>query len=125
MFVLLQTGQDPGGIGVLGVLAVVVALFLVLNAMWKRDKQRKAARDKAVADRLLDKIWERPDDPINVARLARRAGLRQQVAQSIIDGKLLKEGYVHYKRRKQDRRERLFLSPSGREAMQRRASQKS
>jgi DNA-binding MarR family transcriptional regulator len=43
------------------------------------------------------------------------------VVREICEGKLIREGYLHRKKRpKKDRVERLFLSPSGVEAMQRR-----
>jgi hypothetical protein len=120
--VLLQTRGGGGGVGVLVILAVLVGLFLTLNAIWKRDKRLKSARDKALANRLLKRIYERPGDPVNVAALARQERLPESVVKQICEGKLVGEGYLQRKKRpKIDRQERLFLSPSGVEAMQRRA----
>lgn len=118
---LMQTSEDGHGIGVLGVLVLLVLLFLVLNSLWRRDKRLKAARDKALADRVLERIYQHPGEPINLTRLARQVHARESVVKDLCEGKLTKEGYLHRKRRpRQDRVERLFLSPSGLEAMQRR-----
>jgi DNA-binding MarR family transcriptional regulator len=123
---VLQVERDGQGIGVLVILLVLALLFLVLNAAWRRDKQRRAARDRALADRLLERISERPDEPVNLSRLARQERLRRSVVKELCEGKLTKEGYLHLKRRpRKDRVERLFLTPSGREAMERRKSPKS
>ena len=54
-------------------------------------------------------------------RLARIERLPTAVVRDICEGKLTKEGYLHRKKRPmKDREEKLFLSPSGVEAMQRR-----
>ncbi len=53
-----QTNQNGRGIGVLGVIVVLALVYLVLNDLWRRDKRRKAARDKALADRLLERIYQ-------------------------------------------------------------------
>ncbi len=94
---LLRT--DGGGIGPLGILFVLVLLFVVLNAVWRRDKRLKAEHEKALADRLLERIYQNPTDPINLARLARQEHLRESVVKEICEGKLVKEGYLHRKRR--------------------------
>jgi hypothetical protein len=121
---LMQSNADGNGPGVLAVTAVVVALFLGLNAIWRRDKQLKASRDRALADRLLRRIYQTPGDPINIARLARQEHLRESLVKDLCEGKLITEGYLHRKKRPRiDREERLFLSPSGVEAMQRRSDQ--
>lgn len=121
---VMQTGAGGSGIGVLGVLILVVLLFMVLNALWRRDKRMKAAKDKALADRLLERIYQHPGDPINLTQLARQVHLRKSVVKDLCEGKLIKEGYLHRRRRpRMDRVERLFLSPSGLEAMQRRKNQ--
>jgi hypothetical protein len=122
---VLQVERQGQGIGALAILLVLALLFLVLNAAWRRDKQRKAARDRALADRLLERISQRPDEPVNLTRLARQERLRRSVVKQLCEGKLTKEGYLHLKRRpRKDRVDRLFLSPSGREAMQRRKTPK-
>lgn len=63
------------------------------------------------------------------ARQARRIGparslddhLRPSVVRELCEGKLINEGYLHHRRRpRKDRVDKLFLSPSGREAMERR-----
>ncbi len=121
---LLQTDTGRGGAGVLGVLVVVAALFFALNALWRRDKRQKAARDKALTDRLLKRLYQTPGEPVHFARLARQEHLREAVVKEICEGKLVKEGYLHRKRRPRiDRVDRLFLSPSGLEAMQQRTKQ--
>jgi hypothetical protein len=51
---------------------VLAVLYLVLNSLWRQDKQRKAARDRALADRPLERISRQPDEPVNVNRLARQ-----------------------------------------------------
>lgn len=118
---VLRADQDTRGTGVLGTLVLIVSLFLVLNALWRRDKRRKAARDKLLADRVLERIYQHPGDPVNPTRLARQLHVRVAVVKDLCEGKLLKEGYLHRKRRpNKDRVERLFLSPSGLEAMQHR-----
>lgn len=123
---VLQVEPSGQGIGVLAILLLLALLFLLLNATWKRDKQRKAARDRALADRLLERISERPDEPVNLTRLARQERLRRSVVRELCEGKLTREGYLHLRRRpRKDRVERLFLSPSGREAMERRKPPKS
>jgi hypothetical protein len=56
-----------------------------------------------------------------LGELARSERLPTAVVREICEGKLIREGYLHRKKRpKKDRVERLFLSPSGVEAMQRR-----
>ena len=123
---VLQVERGGQGIGVLAILLVLALLFLLLNATWKRDQQRKAARDRALADRLLERISERPDEPVNLTRLARQERLRRRVVKELCEGKLTREGYLHLRRRpRKDRVDRLFLSPSGREAMERRKPPKS
>ncbi len=117
---LLQVDPAGGGIGVLAAIAAVVVLFFVMNGLWRSEKRRKAASDKKIADRLLERIWQAPGDPINPARLARIERLPTAVVRNICEGKLTKEGYLHRKKRPKDRVEKLFLSPSGAEAMQRR-----
>jgi DNA-binding MarR family transcriptional regulator len=122
---VLQVERGGHGIGVLGILVVLAGLYLVLDALWRRDKQRKAARDRALADRLLERIYQQPDEPINLTRLARQMHLRPSVVKDLCEGKLIKEGYLHHKRRpRKDRVDKLFLSPSGREAMERRKQPK-
>jgi hypothetical protein len=117
----LQVDPAGGGLGVLATIVAVVVLFFVMNGLWRSEKQRKAARDKEIADRLLERIWQAPGDPVNPARLARVERLPTAVVREICEGKLLKEGYLHRKKRPmKDRKEQLFLSPSGVEAMQRR-----
>jgi DNA-binding MarR family transcriptional regulator len=123
---VLQVEQGGHGIGVLGILVVVAVLFLVLNSVWRQDRQRKAARDRALADRLLECIYQQPDEPVNLTRLARQVHLRPSVVKQLCEGKLIREGYLHHKRRpRKDRVDKLFLSPSGREAMERRKQSKS
>jgi hypothetical protein len=121
---LLQVAAG-GGIGVLVLIAGLVALFFVMNGMWRDEKRRKAARDKAIADRLLERISASPGEPVNLGRLARSERLPASVVKEICEGKLIKEGYLHRKKRpRKDREEKLFLSPSGLEAMQRRKQPK-
>lgn len=118
---LHQVDATGGGIGVLVAIVAVVVLFFVMNALWRSEKKRKAAHDKKIADRLLERIWQAPGDPINLGRLARSERLPTAVVREICEGKLIREGYLHRKKRpKKDREEKLFLSPSGAEAMQRR-----
>jgi hypothetical protein len=118
---LLQVDTAGGGIGVLAAIGAVVLLFFLMNGMWRSEKKRKAAHDKKIADRLLERIWKTPGDPINLGRLARSERLPTAVVREICEGKLIKEGYLHRKKRpRKDREEKLFLSPSGVEAMQRR-----
>jgi hypothetical protein len=118
---LLRVDAAGGGTSVLVLIAVVVLLFFAMNGMWRSEKKRKAAHDKAIADRLLERIWKNPGDPINLGRLARSERLPASVVREICEGKLIKEGYLHRKKRpRKDREEKLFLSPSGVEAMQRR-----
>jgi DNA-binding MarR family transcriptional regulator len=118
---VLQTDQEGRGIGVLAILVLIVGLFLVLNALWRGDKRRKAARDKAIVDRVLERAYQNPGEPINLRRLARQMRVRQSVVRDLCEGKLVKDGYLLRKRRpSKDRLERLFLSPSGLEAMRRR-----
>jgi DNA-binding MarR family transcriptional regulator len=106
---------------VLAILVLIVGLFLVLNALWRGDKRRKAARDKAIVDRVLERAYQNPGEPINLRRLARQMRVRQSVVRDLCEGKLVKDGYLLRKRRpSKDRLERLFLSPSGLEAMRRR-----
>ena len=69
---VLQVEQGGHGLGVLGILIVLAVLYPVLNSVWRRDKQRKAARGRALADRLLERISQQPDEPIDVNRLARQ-----------------------------------------------------
>jgi hypothetical protein len=121
---LLQVAAG-GGICVLVLIAGLVALFFVMNGMWRDEKRRKAARDKAIADRLLERISASPGEPVNLGRLARSERLPASVVKEICEGKLIKEGYLHRKKRpRKDREEKLFLSPSGLEAMQRRKQPK-
>ncbi len=121
---VMQTSARGSGIGVLAVTILVVLLFMVLNALWRRDKRIKAAKDKVLADRLLERIYQHPGDPVNLTQLARQVHLRQSVVRDLCEGKLIREGYLHRRRRPRvDRVERLFLSPSGLEAMQRRKNQ--
>jgi hypothetical protein len=70
---VLQTDQEGRGIGVLAILVLIVGLFLVLNALWRGDKRRKAARDKAIVDRVLERAYQNPGEPINLRRLARQS----------------------------------------------------
>ena len=124
--VLQVDGQRGQGIGVLVVMLLLAMLFLLLNATWRRDRQRRAARDRVLANRLLERISERPDEPVNVTRLARQERIRRSVVKELCEGKLSREGYLHARRRpRKDRVDRLFLSPSGREAMERRKPPKS
>lgn len=123
---VLEADREGHGHGALGILAVLAVLFLVLNDLWRRDKRRKAARDRALADRLLERIYQQPGEPINLRRLARQVHMRESVVKDLCEGKLIKEGYLHRRRRpRKDREDRLFLSPSGLEAMQRRDDKKS
>lgn len=123
---VLQVEQGGHGIGVLGILIALAVLYLVLDSVWRRDRQRKAARDRALADRLLERISQQPDEPVNVNRLARQMRLRPSVVKELCEGKLINEGYLHHRRRpRKDRVDKLFLSPSGREAMERRKQARS
>jgi len=118
---VLQAEQGGHGVGALGILIVLAVLYLVLDSVWRRDRQRKAARDRALADRLLERISQQPDEPVDVNRLARQMRLRPSVVRGLCEGKLISEGYLHHRRRpRKDRVDKLFLSPSGREAMERR-----
>jgi DNA-binding MarR family transcriptional regulator len=118
---LLQVDPAGGGIGVLAAIVAVVALFFVMNGLWRSEKQRKTARDKKIAAQLLERIGQAPGDPINPSQLARIERLPTAVVRDICEGKLLKEGYLHRKKRPmKDREEKLFLTPSGVEATQRR-----
>ena len=121
---LLQSDEGGGGFGVLAVLVILVLLFFVLNSVWRQDKRRKAAREKALADRLLKRIYQTPGEPVNLTRLARQEHIREAVVKEICEGKLVKEGYLLWKQRpKKDQVERLFLSPAGIEAMKHRTDQ--
>src|SRR6266540_5725512 len=107
---VMQTSARGSGIGVLAVTILVVLLFMVLNALWRRDKRIKAAKDKVLADRLLERIYKHPGDPVNLTQLARQVHLRQSVVRDLCEGKLIREGYLHRRRRPRvDRVERLFL----------------
>jgi hypothetical protein len=122
---VLQVERGGHGIGVLGILVVLAVLYLVLNSAWRRDRRRRAVRDRALADRLLERISQQPDEPIDVNRLARQVRLRPSVVRELCEGKLIDEGYLHRRRRpRKDRVDKLFLSPSGREAMERRKQAK-
>jgi DNA-binding MarR family transcriptional regulator len=123
---VLQAEQGGHGIGVLGILVVLAVLYLVLGSLWRQDRRRKAERDRALADRLLERISQQPDEPVDVNRLARQTRLRPSVVRELCEGRLINEGYLHHRRRpRKDRVDKLFLSPSGREAMERRRQAKS
>lgn len=75
--------------------------------------------------RLLERIYQHPGEPVNLTRLARQVHQRESVVKDLCEGKLINEGYLHRRRRpRKDREDRLFLSPSGIEAMQRRDQKK-
>jgi predicted transcriptional regulator len=105
------------GAGVLIVSIVLVAVYLALAATWRREAYLQRESNKRIAERVLEFAFRNSESPLEPGALARRFRIRYEAMQAICD-QLVQSGYLHHNPKK---RNRLYLSPAGVEAMRCRA----